>query len=52
MAQIFEETITIKLSRLLKNDNNAESVITEELLASLVAVAEELVGDRVVVELE
>jgi hypothetical protein len=53
MAKIAEEIVVIKLSKLVK-DSEADSVqlITAETLANLEAVAQELVGDGVVVEIE
>jgi hypothetical protein len=52
MAVIFEESVTIKLSTLIKDGGSAETSITEELIASLEAVAQELVGNKVIVEVE
>lgn len=51
MAQILEETITIKLSKLIKNSNSKETInISEELILALEQVAEELVDAGIVVE--
>lgn len=52
MAKIQEEIIVIKLSKLVKEGTEETSNITEELLATLTTVAEELVGNGVVVEAE
>jgi hypothetical protein len=53
MAKIAEEIVVIKLSKLVK-DNEISCVqwINAETLANLEAVAQELVGDGVVVEIE
>jgi hypothetical protein len=53
MAKIAEEIVVIKLSKLVK-DSEADSVqlINSETLTNLEAVAQELVGDGVVVEIE
>lgn len=52
MAKVYEEVIVIKLSRLVKDGSDAESAISEELLSTLTTVAEELVGNGVIVEAE
>jgi len=53
MAKIAEEIVVIKLSKLVK-DSEVDSIqlINSEILANLEAVAQELVGDGVVVEIE
>ena len=51
MAIIHTETITITLSRLVKDTADVpSSVISADLIASLEAVTEELVGGGVIVE--
>jgi hypothetical protein len=52
MAKIHEEIIIIKFSKLVKESDTAEPVATAELVASLGAVAEELAGAGIVVEVE
>jgi hypothetical protein len=52
MARVHEEVIVIKLSRLVKDGAEVDSAVSEELLATLTTVAEELVGSGVVVEAE
>jgi hypothetical protein len=52
MAKIHEEVIIIKLSRLVKDGADVEPAVSEELLATLTTVAEELLGDSIVVEAE
>lgn len=51
MAQIIEENIVIKVSKLVKN-NTGESLVPEEVLTALESVAEELLGAGVIVEVE
>ena len=51
MAQIIEENIIIKVSKLVKN-GNAEHLVPEETLLALEQVAQELLGDSVIVEIE
>lgn len=52
MAKVHEENIVITVSKLVKNDHNVAEVsfVNEETLAALASVAEELLGDGVVVE--
>jgi hypothetical protein len=56
MAQIHEEVIVIKLSKLVKSGTVAASdlagIATEEILSALEQVVQELVGDSVIVEVE
>lgn len=52
MAQIHEEILIIKLSKLVKNSDGTESVITEEVVNSLEQVTQELVGSGIIVEVE
>jgi hypothetical protein len=53
MAKIHEEVVVIKLAKLIKERDTAEQYIaTNELCEALQAVAEELVGPGVVVEVE
>ena len=51
MAKVHEEVIIIKLSKLVKDGVDVESAVSEELLSTLATVAEELVGNSVVVEM-
>lgn len=50
MAQISEEHIIIKVSQLIRDGDSASHLLTDEVIASLEAVAAELVGDGCVVE--
>lgn len=52
MAKIVEEVIVIKVSKLVKDITNDTSVVSEETIASLEAVVQELVGESTVVEVE
>ena len=51
MAKIIEEIIVIKLSKLVKDDV-IQDIVTNDLQAALEQVAQELVGDSVIVEVE
>lgn len=53
MAKIQEELVVIKLSKLIKeNQSSAQRIASSELCDALLAVAEELAGTGVVVEVE
>ena len=51
MAQVIEDTIIIKVSKLVKS-GTGESLVPEETLLALEQVAQELLGDSVIVEVE
>jgi hypothetical protein len=51
MAKIVEEIIIIKLSKLVKDDVT-QGIVTNDLQVALEHVAQELVGDSVIVEVE
>jgi hypothetical protein len=51
MAQILEENIVIKVSKLVKT-GSLESLVSEETIMALEQVAQELLGDGVIVEVE
>jgi hypothetical protein len=52
MAKIHEEIIIIKVSKLVKDSDSDTPIANDELVASLGAVAEELAGAGVIVEVE
>lgn len=52
MAQIHEEIIVIKLSKLIKENVTVESLTDSDMLGSIEAVVQELYGSGVVVEIE
>jgi len=51
MPTIHQEVIEVKLYKLVKNHDQAEPIINEELLTALSSVVEELAGQGVVVEI-
>jgi hypothetical protein len=51
MAQVLEEAIVIKVSKLVKN-GSGETLVPEETLQALEQVTQELLGDSVIVEVE
>ncbi len=52
MAKIHEEVVVIKLSKLVKDSDAGGEIATADIVAALQSVAEELLGDSVVVEVE
>jgi hypothetical protein len=51
MAKIHEEVVVIKLSKLVKDDVSTSGLlVNDDILSALEQVAQELVGDSVVVE--
>lgn len=50
MAKIVEEVLVIKFSKIVRDSEDSSSSLNDELRSSLEQVAQELVGDRVVVE--
>lgn len=50
MAKVHEEVAVITVSKLIKNNDTEMELISEDILAALASVAEELLGSGVVVE--
>jgi hypothetical protein len=50
MAKVHEEVIVITISKLVKNEENISAVVNDDIIAALGSVAEELLGNGVVVE--
>ena len=50
MAKIHEEIVVIKLSKLIRDDAPVEAIATDDIVAALQSVAEELAGAGIVVE--
>jgi hypothetical protein len=51
MAKLQEDTLVIKISKLIKDSDEAGTALTEELIVSLEAVVQELAGAGVLVEI-
>jgi hypothetical protein len=51
MAKLQEDTLVIKISKLIKDTDDAGTALTEELVTSLEAVVQELAGASVLVEI-
>jgi hypothetical protein len=52
MAKIIEDILVIKLSKIVKDSEEGNSIAGDEVQAALEQVAQELVGAGVVVEIE
>ena len=52
MAKIHEEIVVIKLSKLVKDSDAGAEIVSDDIVAALQSVAEELAGAGVVVEAE
>lgn len=52
MAKIHEEVVVIKLSKLVKNDEDGQTLTADDFEANLEAIIQELVGATVMVEVE
>ena len=50
MAKIHEETVVITLSKLIKDSDAGNEIATDDIVAALQSVAEELLGSGIVVE--
>jgi hypothetical protein len=50
MAKIIEEVVVIKLSKLVKDNDEGSEIAGADIVAALQSVAEELAGAGVVVE--
>jgi hypothetical protein len=52
MAKINEQTLTIKLSQLIRDNQSSEPILDDENLALLIEALKSMVGERVMIELE
>ena len=52
MAKIHEEIVVIKLSKLVKDSDVGIEIASEDIVAALQSVAEELTGAGIIVEVE
>lgn len=53
MAKIYEEVVTIRLSKLVKNSVKEDNQLTgKEFFANLETIVQELVGESIIVEIE
>lgn len=52
MAKINEQTLTIKLSQLIRDNQSAEPILDDENLALLLEALKSMAGEHVMIELE
>ena len=52
MARIQEEIVILRLSRLVKNNDEPTAITDDDFASGLEEVVKELVGDNVIVEVE
>jgi hypothetical protein len=52
MAKLVENVLVIKLTKLVRDSEDATDIITDDIHAALEQVIQELVGDGVLVEVE
>jgi hypothetical protein len=52
MAKINEQALTIKLSKLMRDSDTPDEILTDEDLATLIEALKSMVGDSVLIELE
>jgi hypothetical protein len=50
MAKIIEDIVIVRFSKLVKSDDKNQEILSEDMQQALEQVAQELVGDGVVVE--
>jgi hypothetical protein len=50
MAKVHEEVVVITVSKLVKNTDSTTEIINDDIITALGSVAEELLGQGVVVE--
>jgi len=50
MAKVHEEVVVITVSKLIKNNETETEIITKDVIVELASVAEALLGNGVVVE--
>jgi len=52
MAKIVEDIVIIKFSKIVKDSESGTEIVNSDIQSALEQVAQELVGDAVVVEVE
>ena len=52
MARIHSDAIVIEVSRIDKDDQHLESIVNDEIVATLEQVVQQLVGEGAVVEVK
>lgn len=52
MAKINEQKITITLSKLVRDNTEEHPIMHDEMLATLIAVLQEMIGNDTLIEIE
>jgi hypothetical protein len=53
MAKIYEEVLVIKVSKLVADkESSSKTIISSDVVENIEAVVQELVGEKVIVEIE
>ena len=52
MAKINEQKITITLSKLVRDKDDQHPIMHDEMLATLIAVIQEMIGQDTLIEIE
>jgi len=52
MAKINEQKVTLKLSKLLRDAENEDAILTDEQLAAILEAIQELAGKDVLIEID
>ena len=52
MAKVNEQKITITLSKLIRDKDDQHPIMHDEMLATLIAVIQEMVGSDALIEIE
>lgn len=52
MAKINEQKITITLSKLVRDNDEQYPIMHDEMLATLIAVIQEMIGSETLIEIE
>lgn len=52
MPKVHEEVVILKIYKLVKSESKVESMVTDEIAENIASLAEELIGNGVVIEME
>ena len=52
MAKIVSDAVVVEISRIAKDDEHLESIVNDDMVATLQQVVEQLVGEGAVVEVK
>lgn len=52
MAKIVSDAVVVEISRIAKDDETLESIVNDDMVATLQQVVEQLVGEGIVVEVK